>query len=331
MKRVSKLSVALLFLTFICARAEAKVWRVNNVPNVVADFKDLGVALASPLVLPYDTIYLEGSTTSYPSTTLRKRLVIIGAGYNLSGASGNSGLQFNNSPSRVASLQVDSSASGSTFMGIYSLFYVNSNVDSLTFSRCEINIQQNSFSPNSKMAGIVINKCYGGISLSSYTLENPVITNCIFTTPVSLTSVINGLFRNNVCGASISLSNSYVANNYFQNSTTFSNCTVKYNVAALVSALPTGNNNIAPVNVSTMFVAAGSNDAQYQLRPGSPGIGAGEPIGGVTPDVGAFGTADPYRLSGIPPIPTIYSLTVPTSVPASATNITVTFSTRSNN
>ncbi len=77
-------------------------------------------------------------------------------------------------------------------------------------------------------------------------------------------------------------------------------------------------------------MATGTADAQFQLSAGSLAAAAGEPISGVTPDAGIFGTADPYVLSGVPPVPTIYSLTVPPSVPASATSMTVVFSTRSN-
>ncbi|WP_315820967.1 hypothetical protein [Paraflavitalea speifideaquila] len=51
----------------------------------------------------------------------------------------------------------------------------------------------------------------------------------------------------------------------------------------------------------------------------------------MTPDCGAFGGNDPYKLSGIPAIPSIYLLTVPASIPSGSSSMNVTFSTRNNN
>jgi hypothetical protein len=147
-------------------------------------------------------------------------------------------------------------------------------------------------------------------------------------------NVINGLFRNNTLVSSGgTLNNCYVSNNIFSSSSlTFTNSLVKYNVSNQNNLPdPVVNNNKVNQNAALFFVGGASADAQYQLGATSPALAAGEPINGVTPDAGAFGTADPYRLSGIPPIPAIYSLTVPASVPATATSMTITFSTRSNN
>ena len=145
---------------------------------------------------------------------------------------------------------------------------------------------------------------------------------------------INGLFRNNTFVTSGgTLNNCYVSNNILSStSITFTNCLVKYNVSTLNNLPdPVVNNNKVNQNGALFFAGGASADGQYQLGATSPALAAGEPINGVTPDAGAFGTADPYRLSGIPAIPSIYSLNVPASVPATATTMTVTFSTRSNN
>lgn len=332
MKRGTKLALALVITSLVFnASVDAKVWRINGNVNISADFREPNAAAASALVQPGDTLYLEGAVNSYTAFSLRKKLVMIGTGYLLSGANGNPGLQYNTNHSRIGNLQLDSLATGSTFIGISALVYINSNVDSITFTRCDVNLQQNTSFPNSKIVALILNKCLGGFSIGSYPLENPVITNCIFTASVNADNVTNGLFRNNICLSNFSISNSYVANNYFLSTVNYPNCTVKYNISATPNSLPAGNNNQNGVPSATMFVGTGSSDARYQLRAGSPGIGAGEPILGITPDIGAYGTPDPYRISGIPAIPTIYALTVPASVPASATTISVTFSTRSNN
>ena len=110
------------------------------------------------------------------------------------------------------------------------------------------------------------------------------------------------------------------------------NVTVKNNISGGTN-LPVGNGNVNSQPDATVFqgLTGNSTDGQWRLKLGSPAIGAGETISSITPDCGAFGTADPYKLSGIPAIPTIYLLTVPASVTSSATTMPITISTRSNN
>ena len=54
-------------------------------------------------------------------------------------------------------------------------------------------------------------------------------------------------------------------------------------------------------------------DNRYELKAGSPAIGAG--VGGI--DCGAFGGETPYKLSGIPFVPLIYQVNAPTTGNAS--------------
>jgi hypothetical protein len=325
-------------LIVICSlgTAHAKVWRVNNNAGVSTNFTTLAAAIANPSVVNGDTLYVESSATSYDVVTLTKRLVIIGPGYNLSGAGGNTGLQFNSNTATLGSVSLDSLASGSTFLGVTITAFINSNVDNITFARCSLNLQQYNIIPNSfAISNLVIKQCKAYIGLNSYRLENPQVINCIFfSSQAQMGNVINGLFRNNTLVSSGgTLNNCYVSNNIFSSSSlTFTNSLVKYNVSNQNNLPdPVVNNNKVNQNAALFFVGGTSADAQYQLGATSPALAAGEPINGVTPDAGAFGTADPYRLSGIPPIPAIYSLTVPASVPATATSMTITFSTRSNN
>ena len=168
-------------------------------------------------------------------------------------------------------------------------------------------------------------------SLSNH-FENLEFTNNIIYTQCVLNSLSNTkvLFRNISVNIVATITNAYISNNIFTGTVNFVNCTVKYNVAT-TNVLPPGDNNKNSVPVANIFLNTGSTDGAYRLVAGSPAVSAGEPINGVTPDCGAFGTADPYRLSGIPSIPTIYALTVPASVPSSATSMNITISTRSNN
>jgi len=79
--------------------------------------------------------------------------------------------------------------------------------------------------------------------------------------------------------------------------------------------------NLSLSDLSNIYVGYPNNpnnlalDARNQLAPNSPARGAGE--NGT--DCGAFGGDDPYVLSGIPDIPSIYQLTVPSQVPQNGT------------
>ena len=325
-------------LIAICAlgTAHAKVWRINNNAGISTNFTTLTAAVSNASVTNDDTLYVEGSPTSYDQLNLTKRLVIIGPGYLLSGAGANTGLQVNPNTATLGNITLDSLASGSTFVGVTITAYIHSNVDNITFFRCSLNLQQFNFIPNSyAISNLVIKQCKAYIAINSFKVENPQVINCLFiSSQAQLGNVINGLFRNNtLISSGGTLNNCYVSNNILSSTTlTFTNCLVKYNVSTLNNLPdPVVNNNKVSQNGALFFIGGASADGQYQLGATSPALAAGEPINGTTPDAGAFGTADPYRLSGIPPIPAIYSLSVPASVPATATSMTITFSTRSNN
>lgn len=327
----------LIAICMLLGTAHAKVWRVNNNVAVATNFTTIAAAVANTFVVNGDTLYVEGSATSYDPITLTKRLVFIGNGYNLSGTGSNTGLQFNPNPATLTSVALDSLSSGSTFMGVSITAFINSNVDNITFARCSLNLQQFNSIPNSyAISNLVVKQCKAYISLNTFKVENPHVINCLFvSSQAQMGNVINGLFRNNtIISTGVTLNSCYVSNNIFSSSGTLttSNCLIKYNVSTQNNLPdPFVNNNKVNQNAASLFVGGASVDGQYQLSATSPALVAGETINGITPDAGAFGTADPYRLSGIPPIPAIYSLTVPASIPATATTMTITFSTRSNN
>jgi hypothetical protein len=319
-----------LFAIISSTTASAKVWRVNNNVGVSADFSQLTTAMSSASVQDGDTIYLEGSATNYTNSVVYKRLVIIGPGYLLSAPNGNPGLQSSPNEARFGALLIDSAASGSTFIGLSTYIQVDSRADDLRFIRSSIYLEQWVATTGSKANNWMINKCMFGGTLT-FPQENLQVTNSIAAySGVIFTNTVNAFFRNNVFAVGLITTSAYVANNIFLAGTNITGSIVKYNLS-VNNDLPAGLNNQVNVPLANIFVGTGSDDGKYQLKAGSPAIGAGEPINGVTPDCGAFGTADPYRLSGIAPIPTIYSLTVPATVPSSATTMTVTFSTRSNN
>ncbi|MBO9657839.1 MAG: hypothetical protein J7527_03360 [Chitinophagaceae bacterium] len=311
---------------------DAKVWRVNNATGVAADFVQLSAAIANPAVLAGDTIHVEGSSTAYNRAELKKRLVIIGPGYHLSGTGSNAGLQYHDQIAYINGLVLDSLGSGSVVMGLSGYMYLQTGADNYTITRNNIDIYTEIAGQKASNIKIVRNQI--DVRLSAVAFEDLEFTNNIVNNNCLLSSLSNTnvLFRNNtISSATANVTNAYISNNIFLSTVNFVNCTIKYNIATGLNTLPAGDNNQNNRPTAALILNTGSNDGKFQLAPGSPAIAAGEPINGITPDCGAFGTADPYRLSGIAPVPTIYSLTVPASVPSSATTMTVTISTRSNN
>jgi hypothetical protein len=322
----------LMLLTISVTASFAKAWRVNKTPGVTADFVELSVAVGNAAVLAGDTIYVEGSTNIYNNFTSYKKLVLIGPGYFLD-ASGNPGLQANTLTAKV-SIMLDSLSTGSQFIGLDGSIYLDSKVDDISITRCNVGVYGTTAYANSSISGLRISQSYLSISLNTtHRIENFQITNCIIFNACNVPSTYNGLIRNNVfSNVSASASNSYLANNIFVGSSaTFVNSTIRYNISTLNNTLPAGNGNQNNIPFASLFIGTGSTDGQFILKAGSPAIGAGEPVNGVTPDAGIFGTADPYRLSGIAPVPSIYQLTVPASVATTATTMPITVSTRSNN
>ncbi len=339
---MKQLFILTLFV-IACFQSNAKVWRINNTPGVVADFTNCAAALASSSVVNDDTLYIEGSATNYAGFTLDKRLVIIGTGYFISGTDSNPGLQLGNSSSFGSGYIIfDSTGSGSTLIGLdnftFGVGQTGSAADNITITRCRMNSISAYYGnvANTIMAGFKINKCYiSDISLNTYTLTNWEVTNNILTGGITMNSAqnINNLIRNNVIRGQMNLYSAYFSNNIITGTTfTTVNVTVKNNISN-GSNLPVGNGNLNNQADAVVFqgLTGNSTDGQWRLKAGSPAIVAGETISSITPDCGAFGTADPYKLSGIPAIPTIYSLTVPASVPSNATTMPITISTRSNN
>ncbi len=165
----------------------------------------------------------------------------------------------------------------------------------------------------------------------------------------NLPTTVKGLFRNNTVaesgGTAITLNNFYVSNNIFIALSSLAAANVNnvyrnniFTVSNAGNGIVNGvNSNVTGVTVTDVFAAnpnAGSGDARYQIifAATNPAFDSGETIGNViTPNCGATGSSNPYRFSGIPGIPTIYSLTVPSTIASGATTITISLSTRGNN
>lgn len=350
MKKFFLLSLTTLLLSSLTT--QAKIWRINNTPGVTADFSSFALATASASVLPGDTLHFESSGVDYPGTTLSKRLVIIGLGYFLNPANvttpGNAGLQATITESRIAGFTINNGANGSKFLGITLggvTMGTTATAWNITFEKVHF-VGGLSFT-NATHSNVTIRKCFflnSGIQATSGNLSNFVMENTInfgfsgYMSLQALTGSSNIIRNNTFVNTYLSeIPNCYFANNIISDPNyewVFTNTTVKNNLfARTTQVLPvTASANQIGVNMTNVFLLAGSFDARYQLKAGSPAIAAGLTVGAVvTPDCGAFGATDPYKLSGIPNIPSIYSYTLPTSIPSGSATMNVTFSSRNTN
>lgn len=348
--------ILLLSAIVISMNAQAKIWRVNNTAGVNADFTSLSVAVADAAVLSGDTIHVEPSATAHSFPTITKNLVIIGNGYFLNGVSGNSGLQENTLTSMVGGFRFASGSAGTRILGIQ--ISVNSDfasgysgVVNISFEKCLIGANAINMVAANSYTGITYRKCFftSSFSVSPASLNDFTMENCIMEvgsgstnlTPVTGANIVirNNLFRSANNFVDFNFHEAYFANNIImsQKTHTYVNSNVKNNIfqanqtGVTIGPLSVNGNNLVSQPLATVILNAGSTDGKFQLAVGSPAIGGGVDIGGTKPDCGAFGSTDPYKLSGIPGIPTIYSLTVPASVPLGTATMNVTFSTRNNN
>lgn len=346
MKTINNFIATAILILCIATDASATIWRINNNAGVNAGFTSAAAAVSSTSVLNGDTLYFEASPNDYGGIVLSKRLVIIGTGYLLDNAN-NPGLQANTNAARLANVGIDSAGSGSVLLGIQIVNDIYSpndhafSADNITISRCafdRINPYYNQVG-GLTADGWNINKCYfGHISYMQVAQKNWKIQNCLAMDYIDLgnTDDSGNIVRNNVIRGALHVYNGYVANNIIaHNDLNFLNSIVKNNLGIgtlsnFTSYAGTFGNQQGFTDAQ-MFISTGSLDGKWTLATGSPATGAGLTVGSVTtPDCGAYGGPDPYILSGIPPIPTIYSLTVPASIPSGTPSMNVTFSTRSN-
>lgn len=331
-----KQTALVFWLCLIALTASATVWHVNNNPSMTADFVSLTEAFSSVDVVAGDTLYVYGSPVSYGSLpTLTKRLTLIGPGYYLAQ---NAGLQHNLSPASVDYLNFGVGSEGSLISGfmlsasdVYAANVViqRNQIRRLHIFAANCMVLQNFFS----------DIAYYGYAIYADSASNLVVGNnhikfspagwCIY-----MTDICSGTFYNNLTWGSCRYRNAEVFNcviDWDNPGWEWTWDTVNTNVHhSLMMNIYSWDWNEWPLGASNqlnvtaqVFVETGSTDGYYQLCAGSPAIGAG--VAGA--DCGMFGGATPYKLSGIPAIPTIYNFTAP----ATGFTIPVQIGARSNN
>ncbi len=318
----------IVFTALICSgfTSFAKIWRVNNMMGVTADFTT--AQAAHDAASSGDTIHLEPSVNSYGSVSCSKPLVWLSIGSFLTDNPGN---QFSTTTGKMDYIYFQDGSAGS----VVSIF-VNSitiRTSNITVNRCHI---QSTVDISWNPSNIVITQSFIGY-YCSINATNVIFSNNIVGYSVSMNgyncsaiitnNVFNYVNRNEWYHGVANIYNAVFQNNISIKGGTydFYNSLPTYNMCPDAS-FPSGNNNIQNTNMAGVFVnSTGSIDKDFQLKTGSPAVGSG--YGGI--DMGAFGGSTPYKLALQPAIPAITNMSTPSST--GGNTIQVTFSAKSNN
>jgi len=350
MKNTFTSLLAALLLLCACVAHAQTIRRVNNSGlNVIGVNVYTTLQAAHDAASSGDIIYLEPTNISYGNLTCVRPLTIIGNGYFLQQ---NPGLQVDTREAQTGSITFASGSAGSRITGcvINSTLAIGANnitVERNYLSFATTYIGYNPSIGSVSVSGIVFRQNYvdNGYPIYFYNYTNSTVSNVNITNNFiggGITTVYgvyntlsNVLISNNVIGGlagssnyGIQVDNAVIKNNILTYTGTGNNFTPRnnaysYNISGN-TAFGTANGNQQNVSPANIFVGGtASTDGAYQLRTGSPAIGTGE----SGTDVGAFGGALPYRIAGIPNVPTIYQY----SQSVSGNSLNATISTRSNN
>ncbi|WP_221391058.1 hypothetical protein [Dyadobacter sp. NIV53] len=342
----------LCLLVSLCSNA--KIWRVNNNNGITADFTTLQAAHDG--AKSGDTLHLEGSPNNYGGLNSTKKLVIIGPGFFLDQ---NSGLQAFAITAIVNGISYNAGSEGSEVLGIdfaangINVFcndivikrnkFCTPNGENPDWSVGTINLYYDNRNSSLPVNNIIISQNFGVIVNVQYASAGVLITNNYLgvqaylgddteSTVISIhTSAVvliqNNIFRRGkVTSYNSSVSNNIMYAGFFEGTGNL----ISNNIGSK-EQFGTGNGNKSNVDMTKVFEQTGSSDAFWTLKAGSPAIGGGYGSTSDNPiDCGMFGGYSAYKLSGIPPVPAIYSFE---NQPIGSTTdpIDVTVKVRSNN
>ena len=347
-KQITLLAAIMLF---IATSINATVWRVNNRVNVDADFTTLGAAISGSSA--NDTLYLEGSPTSYGNAYIYSPVTIIGTGYFLNE---NDSTQAYKEKSIVGSLYFNNGSQGSVVEGLY-IDAVNTYVPAygVYINTNDITIRRNYIFGHGNYNWVHHYGIYVVATYNSLTIEQNWIrpyapnsdgsyTHAIHFVAYTIGSLIqnniiycdtNGraiyMGEDNEASSLIVKNNAIMGNITTYNSSHYNNILIHGSYTPATNDLnsnnicdltqyPNENDNQQSVVMSTVFEDYTTNiDNGYILKAGSPAIGSGV----LAVDCGPFGTNDPYVLSGMPPIPAIFDLEMNQTIGTSTIPVTV--------
>lgn len=330
--------------------ANAASFRVNSKGG--AHFRSVAEALATTLTSQYyvqngDTLYAEPGHVEPNSVTFNKKIVLIGPGYNFA----ESGYDVMNAESAVFK-DISMSNSTANFSEVHGCIANNIYLgDYCVANRCKINGQPrisgdgceitncytyrvcvDDHHTGVKIIGnIITGYFHDGTTNSVYTLTSATIANntivgwytanLLHTGEFHMCNIYNNIIINtntNLVQAAVDTVLRY--SDYTIHPDLLANNSIHHNVLSTVQC-PGSNTicnvatNIYGATVETVFVNNGLMEGQYELKPGSPAIGAGS----AGTDCGAYGGSQPYVKGGQPGgIPYIYDATFTT--PSGNTN-----------
>lgn len=335
-----KRAFTLLALTCLLLNSQnsfAKIWRVNNNPDVAADFTTLQAAHDGANA--GDTLHIEGSPNNYGGANLTKKLTILGAGYFLEENPNSQALQQS---SKLLTITFNTGSNGSQIMGIDFLGNgINVYTDDIVIRRNKFSapyanwfdyyighiaiyyrngngatganniiVSQNfgvKVSVNHPSTGILITNNY--ITTESHTGE-AATQNCVYVSANAIALVQNNVFRR----GKVAANNSNFSNNIMYVGSFEGVGNLYSNNIAGGTQFGTDNGNKANVTMTNVFVGEGTGvtlEGQWKLKAGSPAIAAGYGSTAQNPiDCGMFGGSNAYILAGLPPMPVVYSFEV---------------------
>lgn len=248
---------SLILVCFFVLAAQARVLTVSNRPGTPAQYATVAAAITAAAA--GDTIYINGSETSYGGINIDRRLVIMGAGHN---------------PRKQSILKTTvnivqftkTEASGSSIIGlaVQSISY-SSPVNNITVKRC-------AFSS-------IIFATYGQGWLIEANIGNTIYFSLINSSGQRMAA--NSTIRNNILSGSIhEASGLIIANNVFirnaNNANALNNIensgiqnNVFYGVSAQGAKTSTFSNNISYQNTTT-FLPYGDNSGANNLVNADP-------------------------------------------------------------
>lgn len=249
--------------------------------------------------------------------TIEKRLTLIGQGYF---TNENLGISSNKFETIVGRIYLKNGSSGSKIYGLRfdrsGLSSVYIYVDNIEIGNCYFRGTIGLYEDN--LENIIVNRSYfnssGGFYLSGLTdsPQNFIFSNNIVVGNFKIKDKSSGTITNNVFkGSSFSVgenANLQIHNNIFLG-TKLSDyempeegSNISHNISAIAPFSDGNNNQINVVEADVFITGDHSSDGKFKIRDGGPADGKGKD--GI--DIGPFGGPKPYKLSGLPDIPTIY-------------------------
>ena len=299
----------MLILAAACltAAANAKILRVSNVSGSSAPYSS--IEAAHDAASSGDTIMLDVSNIRYGTntTTLTKRLVIIGAGYWLRE---NGIVDEGMGSSKVQLFHVK--AEGTVIKGIeLDALYIEA--PKVIVNRCKIG-----------STGIGLEKGSDNCVISQNFISGALTSRGGSSVRTNFIQITNNIFSFTSTGASSfgGFANSHIAYNTFRTSQLYvggtNNSTFENNIVQTIKDVNDGSNSYANNYETNIIHTQATNDfidKDYLTL---------EIPADVVSKYGAFAGDSPYVLAGVPSGPVIQDLVVPTTVEmGSKLNVTV--------